>query len=123
MPSVTAKNSLPTPKATMKVGSTQFHPPTMASTMKPDDITVYAGKAPFDKFTSLCTTVDKIQSDGLFHRSNPLHFSMPLMLLQVALATGLILFTKLLLKPLNQPIVVSQILVSFLLKTLFIVSF
>uniref|UniRef100_A0A2N9IKG5 Uncharacterized protein n=1 Tax=Fagus sylvatica TaxID=28930 RepID=A0A2N9IKG5_FAGSY len=82
----------------------------MASTMKPDDITVHAGKAPFDKFTSLCTTVDKIHSEGLFHDSNPLHFSMPLILLQVSLATGLILFTKLLLKPLNQPIVVSQIL-------------
>ncbi|GMY13037.1 clustered mitochondria protein isoform X4 [Fagus crenata] len=84
----------------------------MTSPMEPDDIAIYAAKEfmPLNNFTSLCTTVDKIQSDGLFHDSNPLHFSMPLMLLQVTLATGLILLTKLLLKPLNQPIVVSQIL-------------
>uniref|UniRef100_A0A2N9IEK7 Uncharacterized protein n=1 Tax=Fagus sylvatica TaxID=28930 RepID=A0A2N9IEK7_FAGSY len=84
----------------------------MTSPMEPDDIAIYAAKEfmPLNNFTSLCTTIDKIQSDGLFHDSNPLHFSMPLMLLQVTLATGLILLTKLLLKPLNQPIVVSQIL-------------
>ncbi|GMY13038.1 Cation/H(+) antiporter 15 [Fagus crenata] len=64
-----------------------------------------------NNFTSLCTSVDKIQSNGIFNNSNPLHFSMPLLLLQFALASRLIILFKLLLKPLNQPIVVSQILI------------
>uniref|UniRef100_A0A2N9IFN1 Cation/H+ exchanger domain-containing protein n=1 Tax=Fagus sylvatica TaxID=28930 RepID=A0A2N9IFN1_FAGSY len=84
----------------------------MTSLMEPDDVAIYAAKEfmPLNNFTSLCTSVDKIQSNGIFNNSNPLHFSMPLLLLQFALASGLIVLFKLLLKPFNQPIVVSQIL-------------
>ncbi|XP_030956186.1 cation/H(+) antiporter 15-like [Quercus lobata] len=81
--------------------------------MEPDDISLYATtKAldPLDNFTSLCKAAWMTHSDGIFFNSNPLHYSFPLLLLQIFLASGVMLLMKVLLMPFNQPTVVSQIL-------------
>ncbi|KAM4124566.1 hypothetical protein ACB094_01G240900 [Castanea mollissima] len=81
--------------------------------MEPDDISLYATTRaldPHDNFTSLCNAATRTHSEGIFLNSNPLHYSFPLLLLQIFLASGVILLMKVLLKPFNQPNVVSQIL-------------
>ncbi|KAM3761123.1 hypothetical protein ACB098_01G243800 [Castanea mollissima] len=81
--------------------------------MEPDDISLYATTRaldPHDNFTSLCNAATRTHSEGIFLNSNPLHYSFPLLLLQIFLASVVILLMKVLLKPFNQPNVVSQIL-------------
>lgn len=98
------------------VTRTRIHSTIKLSAMEPDDISLYATTRaldPHDNFTSLCNVAKRTHSDGIFLNSNPLHYSFPLLLLQIFLASGVILLMKVLLKPFNQPTVVSQILVSF----------
>ena len=94
----------------------RIHSTIKFNAMEPDDISLYATtKAldPLDNFTSLCKAAWMTHSDGIFFNSNPLHYSFPLLLLQIFLASGVMLLMKVLLMPFNQPTVVSQILVSF----------
>ncbi|KAF5735835.1 putative monovalent cation:proton antiporter [Tripterygium wilfordii] len=80
--------------------------------MEPDDIVTYAGEtaSPVRNFTTICTAVGRTDSKGIFNHSNPLGYSVPLLLLELSLASLAILLISRLLRPLNQPIVVSQIL-------------
>ncbi|XP_015865867.3 cation/H(+) antiporter 15 isoform X1 [Ziziphus jujuba] len=78
-----------------------------------DDLTIYGEEEWGDgvkNMSSICMSFSMIHSDGFFSHSNPLHYSVPLLLLQFALASSAILLTSQLLKPLSQPIFVSQIL-------------
>ncbi|KAF7801745.1 cation/H(+) antiporter 15-like isoform X1 [Senna tora] len=65
--------------------------------------------------TAMCTTVDRITSKGVFFNTNPFHFSFPLLLCQCALCSIVIHITSILLKPLRQPRVISQILAGIML--------
>ncbi|BBH00553.1 cation/hydrogen exchanger 15 [Prunus dulcis] len=80
--------------------------------MEPEDIATYAAthSIPLKNFTTICTSVTMIHSMGFFYHNNPLLYSAPLLLMQFSLATGVILLTSLLLKPLGQPIIVAQVL-------------
>ncbi|XP_021823060.1 cation/H(+) antiporter 15-like isoform X1 [Prunus avium] len=80
--------------------------------MEPEDIATYATthSIPLKNFTTICTSVTMIHSMGFFYHNNPLLYSAPLLLMQFSLATGVILLTSLLLKPLGQPIIVAQVL-------------
>lgn len=81
--------------------------------MEPDDIASYASSTfhPEDNFSTICMSVGKINSRGIFH-DDPLNFSLPLLLIQLSLASLVILFSSRLLKYLGQPSMVPQILVS-----------
>uniref|UniRef100_A0A3Q7GS23 Uncharacterized protein n=1 Tax=Solanum lycopersicum TaxID=4081 RepID=A0A3Q7GS23_SOLLC len=75
--------------------------------MEPDDLVTY-GKIfrHGQNDSSICMSISKIQSNGgsiLFHNTNPLDYSVPLLLSQLSLASLFILFTSTLLKPLGQP--------------------
>lgn len=61
----------------------------------------------------LCDLVGQITSRGVFHGEDPLDFSLPLLLLQLSLISIVTRVFQLILKPLGQPVIVSQILVSF----------
>ncbi|KAK6155367.1 hypothetical protein DH2020_009615 [Rehmannia glutinosa] len=60
--------------------------------------------------TTICMSAGMVNSRGLFLGSNPLDYSIPLLLAQLSLASLLILFTSYFLKPLGQPSMVIQIL-------------
>ncbi|KAE9449005.1 hypothetical protein C3L33_19103, partial [Rhododendron williamsianum] len=79
--------------------------------MEPDDMASYASSTfhPEDNFSTICMSVGKINSRGIFH-DDPLNFSLPLLLIQLSLASLVILFSSRLLKHLGQPSMVPQIL-------------
>lgn len=83
--------------------------------MEPDDIATY-GKIfrHGENDSSICMSIAKIQSKGsvFFHDAHPLDYSVPLLLVQLSLASLLILFTSTFFKPLGQPTHVIQIFVS-----------
>ena len=82
--------------------------------MEPDEAAAYGGNVNLTRnFTTLCTSAGRIQSSGIFMGTNPLHYSLPFLLLQLSLASSAILLSRLL-RPLGQPVVVSQILVRLL---------
>ncbi|KAL9658917.1 hypothetical protein QQ045_028282 [Rhodiola kirilowii] len=84
--------------------------------MEPEDIATYAGASTALKnFTTICTSVGRITSDGIFYRDNPLHYSVPLLLLQLSIGCAIILLFAKAFKPLGQPILLSQILSGLLL--------
>ncbi|KAG7022651.1 Cation/H(+) antiporter 15 [Cucurbita argyrosperma subsp. argyrosperma] len=64
----------------------------------------------FNNFSSICVHVDRIHSNSVFIGENPLEFSVPLLLLQLGICSGTIIFLFQLLKRLAQPLIVSQIL-------------
>ncbi|KAM1712431.1 hypothetical protein COP2_023839 [Malus domestica] len=80
--------------------------------MEPEDIATYAAlhSIPLDNSTRICTSVNMIHSNGFFFHNNPLQYSLPLLLMQFSLATGVIVLASLLLKPLGQPVIVAQVL-------------
>ncbi|XP_062109422.1 cation/H(+) antiporter 15-like [Humulus lupulus] len=65
--------------------------------------------------TNVCTSLENLHPYGPFFQNNPLNYIFPLLLTQLSLSTGAILLTYLLLKPLNQSILVVQILGGLLL--------
>uniref|UniRef100_A0A7N0T766 Uncharacterized protein n=1 Tax=Kalanchoe fedtschenkoi TaxID=63787 RepID=A0A7N0T766_KALFE len=65
--------------------------------------------------SSICSPADLITSYGVFSRANPFIYSLPLLLIELTVSSGLILVSKQILKPLGQPLIVSQILVGFML--------
>lgn len=81
--------------------------------MEPEDIESYARiYHPGRNYSSICLSIGMVNSRGLFYDTNPLDYSVPLLLAQLALASSVILFTTFFLKPLGQPSMVMQIVVS-----------
>lgn len=60
----------------------------------------------------VCTSFNQINSKGLFVGDDPLDYSVPALLLQLSLISVFTRIIQSLLKPLGQPLIVSQILVS-----------
>ncbi|KAL9162854.1 hypothetical protein ABFS82_06G004400 [Erythranthe guttata] len=84
--------------------------------MEPEDIESYARiYHPGENYSSICLPVGMINSRGIFHNTNPLDYSVPLLLAQLALASIVILLTSRFLQPLGQPTMVIQIVGGLLL--------
>ncbi|KAL5581406.1 hypothetical protein UlMin_013848 [Ulmus minor] len=80
--------------------------------MEPEDLAIYANdvwSVP-KNLSSICISFDKIHARGSFPSTNPLDYTLPLFLFQSSIASSVIFFTCQLLRPLNQPIFVSQTL-------------
>lgn len=56
----------------------------------------------------------KAASNGIFQGDNPLHFALPLLIVQICLVVVLTRLLAYLLRPLRQPRVVAEIIVSVL---------
>uniref|UniRef100_A0A9I9D977 Cation/H(+) antiporter 15-like n=1 Tax=Cucumis melo TaxID=3656 RepID=A0A9I9D977_CUCME len=82
--------------------------------MEPNDIATYInggiGHRPTKNFTTICTFANHIHCTSIFIGANPLEFSVPLLFLQLGICSGTIILFSQLLKPLGQPLIVSQIL-------------
>lgn len=65
-----------------------------------------------------CAPPMKATSHGVFQGDNPIHFALPLVILQMCLVLILTRVLAYLLKPLRQPRVVAEIVVSINPKTL-----
>ncbi|KAK9280359.1 hypothetical protein L1049_014048 [Liquidambar formosana] len=62
----------------------------------------------------VCQSLNHINSRGIWHGDDPLAFSLPLLMLQLSLISIITRSIYVLLKPFGQPLIISQILVSFL---------
>ncbi|KAF8400008.1 hypothetical protein HHK36_015881 [Tetracentron sinense] len=81
------------------------------SVMEPDELASYTDDPSLLKnLSSICMFGTGVQSNGVFYGDNPLHYSAPLLFLQLSLITAVTIVTVFLLKPLGQPVMVSQIL-------------
>ncbi|KAM7267805.1 hypothetical protein ACFE04_009971 [Oxalis oulophora] len=80
--------------------------------MEPDDIATYLqqGIIPETNLSAICISTGKINSSGFFNQSFFLDYSVPLLLLQITLSSGIILLLYQLLKNLGQTLIVAQIL-------------
>ena len=65
-----------------------------------------------DEAAALCAAPMKATSEGLWQGDNPLHFSLPLIILQVCVVLVLTRGLALALRPLRQPRVIAEIIVS-----------
>ncbi|XP_073143534.1 cation/H(+) antiporter 15-like isoform X2 [Henckelia pumila] len=90
--------------------------------MEPDDIVSYAEiyHIPHENLSSICIPTGMFQSRGVFANTNPLDFSVPLILLQLSLSSTFILFTSRVLSPLGQPSMVIHILAGLALGPSFL---
>ncbi|XP_022156483.1 cation/H(+) antiporter 15-like [Momordica charantia] len=80
--------------------------------MEPADVAAYAGGGPrrsFQNLTTICTSTDRVHCGGIFVGSNPLEYSVPLLLMQLGVCSVTILLCSKLLRPLGLPLIVSQI--------------
>ncbi|XP_022156488.1 cation/H(+) antiporter 15-like [Momordica charantia] len=75
--------------------------------MEPDEI---AARQSFKNLTTICISSGRSRSHGVYLGSNPLDYSVPLLLMQLVMSGGAIMLSSQLLKPLGQPLIVSQIL-------------
>ncbi|CAM8943192.1 unnamed protein product [Rhodiola kirilowii] len=76
----------------------------------------YAGASTALKnFTTICTSVGRITSDGIFYQDNPLHYSVPLLLLQLSAGSAIILLLAKAFRSLGQPILLLWQILSGLL--------
>ncbi|KAL0549633.1 hypothetical protein IC582_014119 [Cucumis melo] len=83
--------------------------------MEPTDIATYVnggivGNKPTKNLTTICTFANRIHCTSIFTGANPLEFSVPLLFLQLGICSGTIILFSQLLKPLGQPLIISQIL-------------
>lgn len=69
-----------------------------------------------DKMAHPCPSPMKPTSNGAFQGDDPLHFALPLAILQIVLVLIVTRGLAFLLKPLRQPRVIAEIIVSFLLS-------
>lgn len=69
--------------------------------------------------TVKCPPPMKATSNGVFQGDDPLHFALPLLILQICLVVVLTRVLAYLLRPLRQPRVIAEIIVSFSLIILF----
>ncbi|XP_007031926.2 PREDICTED: cation/H(+) antiporter 15 [Theobroma cacao] len=90
--------------------------------MEPDDIVILKSMPNFTSpnFTHVCSTFSTVQSIGIFYFNNPLNFMLPVLLIQMSLASAAILVTFHLLRPLGQPIMVAQILAGIIVGPSFL---
>lgn len=63
----------------------------------------------------ICPSPMKATSNGVFQGDNPLHFALPLAILQICIVVALTRGLAYLLKPLRQPRVIAEIIVSLFL--------
>ncbi len=61
---------------------------------------------------SACPAPMQATSNGMFQGDNPLHFALPLAILQICLVVALTRILAFLLRPLRQPRVIAEIVVS-----------
>lgn len=61
---------------------------------------------------SLCPALMKATSNGVFQHDNPLNFALPLAIIQICLVVILTRVLAFLLRPLRQPRVIAEIVVS-----------
>jgi len=66
-----------------------------------------------------CPPPMKATSNGAFQHENPLDYALPLLILQICLVVIFTRFLAFLLKPLRQPRVIAEVIVSFLSITPF----
>ncbi|XP_038906053.1 cation/H(+) antiporter 15-like [Benincasa hispida] len=82
--------------------------------LEPNEIAAYIdggiGHDPTKNFTTICTFANHIHYTSIFTGADPLEFSIPLLFLQLGICSGTIILFSQLLKPLGQPLIVSQIL-------------
>ncbi|XP_038878281.1 cation/H(+) antiporter 15-like [Benincasa hispida] len=82
--------------------------------MEPEDIAAYSNDGighGSNNFTKICIFANRIHcNNGVFSGAKPLEFSVPLLLLQLGICSGIIILFSQLLKPLGQPLIVSQIM-------------
>ncbi|KAJ4973319.1 hypothetical protein NE237_006493 [Protea cynaroides] len=90
--------------------------------MEPDEIMELHSPSNAFITQNICISLEKLapRSGGLFYDSNPLTFQTPLFLFQVSLCASVILLTTLLLKPIGQPLLLSQLLGGVLLGPSFL---
>ncbi|XP_073310125.1 cation/H(+) antiporter 15-like isoform X1 [Primulina huaijiensis] len=92
--------------------------------MEPDDIVSYAQiYHPQGNLSSICIPIGRFYSRGIFANTNPLDYSVPLILAQLSLSSVFILFTSRLLSPLGQPSMVIHILAGLALGPSFLGRF
>lgn len=60
----------------------------------------------------ICYAATMISSDGLWHKENPLYYSLPLFLVQLLLVLVITRLFVYILKPIRQPRVISELMVS-----------
>ncbi|XP_050232613.1 cation/H(+) antiporter 15-like [Mercurialis annua] len=83
---------------------------------EPEDIAIFAGYLNGEKnITTICTSLAKISSRGVFNHSDPLSYWVPLLLFQMTLSCGTFLLVTKLFRPLGLPIVVRQMLTGIIL--------
>jgi hypothetical protein len=68
-----------------------------------------------------CPAAMKATSNGVFQGDNPLDFALPLVILQICIVVALTRILAFLLRPLRQPRVVAEIIVSSFLSSFFFV--
>lgn len=71
--------------------------------------------------TVKCPPPMKATSDGVFQGDNPLHSALPLLIVQICLVVVLTRVLAYLLRPLRQPRVIAEIVVSFTLLMLTVI--
>ena len=71
--------------------------------------------------THTCLSPMKATSNGAFQGDDPLHFALPLAILQICLVLVVTRLLAFIMKPLRQPRVIAEIIVSFLFLFLFII--
>lgn len=73
--------------------------------------------------TSLCPAPMAATSNGMFQGDNPLHFALPLAIVQICIVVALTRILAFFLRPLKQPRVIAEIIVSsFLCFILLVMS-
>ncbi|XP_022774237.1 cation/H(+) antiporter 15-like [Durio zibethinus] len=84
----------------------------MVSAVDPDNIRVFGQMPNYTILNSsyVCSSISKLQRNGVFYSSNPLAFALPLLLIQMTLASAAILLTFFLVRPLGHPVMLAQIL-------------
>lgn len=88
--------------------------------VEPDKI--LDSNSPFSTIKVACISIEKLASSsgGIFFHRNPLTYQTPLMMLQLSLASVVIMLTAFLLKPLGQPLMASQMLGGIILGPSFL---
>lgn len=66
-----------------------------------------------------CPPPMKATSNGAFQHENPLDYALPLLILQICLVVVFTRFIAFILKPLRQPRVIAEVIVSFLFFSLY----
>ncbi|XP_021662506.2 cation/H(+) antiporter 15-like [Hevea brasiliensis] len=90
--------------------------------MDPEDIVSLPGNNDglASNLTTICISMGRVYSPGIFHHADPLAFPLPLLLLQLSLACGTFLLLSTILKPLGLPQFIRQLLGGIILGPTFL---